>query len=94
FSAGGFKRDDFSLKDEPRTGCSEKLTSEQLRVAIDENPTCTTRELTKTFNVSRHMTIYREMKRLGWEMDPTWEMGSVRNQQATVCDLLSFIAFL
>ncbi|KAM3177599.1 hypothetical protein ACTXT7_004253 [Hymenolepis weldensis] len=47
---GGFKKDDFSLKDEPRAGCSKKLNSEQLQVAIDENPTCTTRELSTTFN--------------------------------------------
>ncbi|KAM3172289.1 hypothetical protein ACTXT7_014840 [Hymenolepis weldensis] len=25
FSAGGFKKDDFSLKDEPRAGCSKNL---------------------------------------------------------------------
>ncbi|VUZ45547.1 unnamed protein product [Hymenolepis diminuta] len=63
FSAGDFKKDDFSLKDKLRTECSRKLNSEQLQVTIDENPTCTTRELSKIFNVS-HMTIYREMKRL------------------------------
>ncbi|VUZ43639.1 unnamed protein product [Hymenolepis diminuta] len=45
----------------------KKLNSEQLQVAIDENPTCTTRELSGTFNVSRHMTIYGEMRRLCWE---------------------------
>ncbi|KAM3181656.1 hypothetical protein ACTXT7_013932 [Hymenolepis weldensis] len=45
----------------------KKLDSEQLQVATDENPTCTTRELSKTFHVSRHMTVYREMKRLGEE---------------------------
>ncbi|VUZ53928.1 unnamed protein product [Hymenolepis diminuta] len=45
------------------------------------------------------MTIYREMKRLGWEclkgweMGPTWEMGFVRNQQVTACDLLCCTAF-
>ncbi|VUZ42823.1 unnamed protein product, partial [Hymenolepis diminuta] len=62
-----FKKNDFSLKDEPGAGCSKKFNSEQSQVAIDENPTCITRELSKTFNVSRHMTIYREMKRLGWQ---------------------------
>ncbi|VUZ45900.1 unnamed protein product [Hymenolepis diminuta] len=41
------------------------FNSESLQVAIDENPTCNTRELSKTFHISRHMTIYREMKRLG-----------------------------
>ncbi|VUZ39365.1 unnamed protein product [Hymenolepis diminuta] len=61
FSPSRFKKDDFRLKDEPRVGCSKKLNSEQLQVDIDENPTCTTRELSKTFNVSRHMTIYGEM---------------------------------
>ncbi|VUZ49221.1 unnamed protein product [Hymenolepis diminuta] len=54
----------------------KKLNSEQLKVAIDKNPTCTTRELSKTFNVSHHMTIYREMKTQrqslkGWEVGPT-----------------------
>ncbi|KAM3171906.1 hypothetical protein ACTXT7_015626 [Hymenolepis weldensis] len=39
-----------SLKDEPRAGCSKKLNPEQLEVAIDENPTCTTRELSKNFD--------------------------------------------
>ncbi|VUZ49211.1 unnamed protein product [Hymenolepis diminuta] len=42
----------------------KKLNSEQSQVAIDENPTCTTGELSKTFNVSHHMTIYRDMKDL------------------------------
>ncbi|VUZ55766.1 unnamed protein product [Hymenolepis diminuta] len=66
FSAGGFKEDGFSLKDERRTEnrILKKLNSEQLQVVIDENPTCTTRELSKTFHISRHMTTYREMKRL------------------------------
>ncbi|KAF2357242.1 Reverse transcriptase RNA-dependent DNA polymerase [Trinorchestia longiramus] len=45
-----FKKDDFSLKDEPRAGCSKQLNFEQLHAAIDENPTCTTRELSKTLN--------------------------------------------
>ncbi|VUZ48462.1 unnamed protein product, partial [Hymenolepis diminuta] len=63
FSAGGFKKDDFSLEDESRAGTqAQKLNSEQLQVAIDENPTCITRELSKTFSASRHMTIHREMK--------------------------------
>ncbi|VUZ43615.1 unnamed protein product [Hymenolepis diminuta] len=93
-----FTKDDFSLKDEPRSGCSKILNSEQLEVAIDENPTCTTRKLSKTFNVSRYMTTYREIKRLGWESLESWEMGSpstrfVRNKQAIACDLLCFTAF-
>ncbi|VUZ47893.1 unnamed protein product [Hymenolepis diminuta] len=54
----------------------KKLNSEQLEGAIDENPTCATRELNITFHVSRHMTIYMEMKRLGWEKLKGWEMGS------------------
>ncbi|KAM3174760.1 hypothetical protein ACTXT7_009890 [Hymenolepis weldensis] len=59
-----FKRDDLSLKDERQTESRmlKKTNSEQLEVTIDENTTCT-RELSKTFNVSPHMTIYREMKR-------------------------------
>ncbi|VUZ40484.1 unnamed protein product [Hymenolepis diminuta] len=37
---------------------------------------CTTRELSKIFHVSRHMTIYRlEMKRLDWESLKGWEMS-------------------
>ncbi|KAF2368624.1 hypothetical protein FHG87_000633 [Trinorchestia longiramus] len=40
-----------SLKDEPRAGCSKQFNSDQLQAAIDENPTCTTRELSKTFNL-------------------------------------------
>ncbi|KAM3187667.1 hypothetical protein ACTXT7_001860 [Hymenolepis weldensis] len=36
------------MRDEPRAGCSRILHSDQLQVAIDENPTCTTRELSKT----------------------------------------------
>ncbi|VUZ47837.1 unnamed protein product, partial [Hymenolepis diminuta] len=51
------EKDDFSLKDEPRARCSNKLNSEQLQVASDENPTCITRKLTKTFHVN-HMIIY------------------------------------
>ncbi|KAM3184548.1 hypothetical protein ACTXT7_008127 [Hymenolepis weldensis] len=52
FSAGGFKRDDSSLKDERQIESrtlKKLLNSEQLHVAIEENPTCTTRELSKTF---------------------------------------------
>ncbi|VUZ50273.1 unnamed protein product, partial [Hymenolepis diminuta] len=43
FSVGYFKKDDISLKDERRTESRMlmKLNSEQLQVAIDENPTCT-----------------------------------------------------
>ncbi|VUZ55061.1 unnamed protein product, partial [Hymenolepis diminuta] len=90
-----FKKDDFSLKDEPRPGCSKKLKSERLQVDIHENPTCNTRELRKTFNVSRHMTIYREMKRLGWESLKGWEMVSpsphdlseINKQQRVTCCL-------
>ncbi|VUZ48385.1 unnamed protein product [Hymenolepis diminuta] len=42
----------------------KKLHSEQLQVAIDESPTCTIRELSKTFHVSWYMTTYKEMKGL------------------------------
>ncbi|VUZ48288.1 unnamed protein product [Hymenolepis diminuta] len=69
----------------------KKLNSEQLEVGIDENPACTTRELSKTFNASLHTTIYREVERLGWEGLIGWQMGPtrfVRNQQPTACDLL------
>ncbi|VUZ39985.1 unnamed protein product, partial [Hymenolepis diminuta] len=71
----------------------KKLNSKQLQAAIDENATCTTRELSKIFTISRHMTIYREMEILRWEIVRTWEMGFVRNQQTTVCDLLCFTLF-
>ncbi|KAM3171990.1 hypothetical protein ACTXT7_015474 [Hymenolepis weldensis] len=39
-----FRKDDFSLKDKRRTESRmlKKLHSEQLQVATDENPTCTT----------------------------------------------------
>ncbi|VUZ52367.1 unnamed protein product, partial [Hymenolepis diminuta] len=53
----------------------KKFNSEQLKVAVDENPTCTSRELSKTFRLSRHMTIYREMKRPVWESLKGWQMG-------------------
>ncbi|VUZ48368.1 unnamed protein product [Hymenolepis diminuta] len=53
----------------------KKLHSEQLQVAIDESPTCTIRELSKTFHVSWYMTTYKEMKGLGWESLKGWEMS-------------------
>ncbi|VUZ43981.1 unnamed protein product [Hymenolepis diminuta] len=96
FSPSRLKKDDFSLKDEPKAECSKKLTSEKLQVAIDENQICTTRELSKTFKISRHTTIYREMKRLGWESLKGLKVGPtrfVRNQKVTACDLLCFTAF-
>ncbi|KAM3179061.1 hypothetical protein ACTXT7_001367 [Hymenolepis weldensis] len=37
-------------RDEPRAGSSKKLNSEQFQVAIDENPTCTTREVSEIFH--------------------------------------------
>ncbi|KAM3187552.1 hypothetical protein ACTXT7_002053 [Hymenolepis weldensis] len=37
------------LKDKPRAGYSKKLNYGQLQIAIDENPTCNTRELSNTF---------------------------------------------
>ncbi|VUZ56428.1 unnamed protein product, partial [Hymenolepis diminuta] len=85
FSAYGFKKDDFSLKDHPGAGCSRKLNSGLFQVAIDENPICTTRELTKTFHVSRHMTIYREMKRLGWGSLKGHELSEINKQQRMTC---------
>ncbi|VUZ41881.1 unnamed protein product [Hymenolepis diminuta] len=47
-----------------------KLNSEQLQLAIDENSTCTARELNKTIHVSSHMTIYREMKIVKGKFSP------------------------
>ncbi|VUZ56861.1 unnamed protein product [Hymenolepis diminuta] len=66
--------DDFSLKNEPRARCSKKPNSEQLEVAIDENPTCTTRELSKTFHVS-HMTIYMAWHEVTWQSLKGCQMG-------------------
>ncbi|VUZ56057.1 unnamed protein product, partial [Hymenolepis diminuta] len=94
FSAGGFKKDEFSLKDERRTESKmlKKLNSEQLQVAIDESPTCLTRELSKTFHVSRHMTIYREMKRPKGKISKTgkWvlhDLSEINKQQRVICCL-------
>ncbi|VUZ50429.1 unnamed protein product, partial [Hymenolepis diminuta] len=92
FSAGGFKKDDFSQKDEPRVGCSRILNSEQLQVAIDENPTCTTRELSETFHIT-HITICREMKRFGWKCHRLGNGSHMICWKSTVCDLLCFTAF-
>ena len=47
-----FKKGDFSLKDEPREGRPKGLNSEELQAAVDENPTITTRELSKEFKTS------------------------------------------
>ncbi|VUZ45413.1 unnamed protein product, partial [Hymenolepis diminuta] len=77
---------------------AKKPNAEQLQVTIDENPTCTTGELSKTSNASRHLTVYRKVKRLGWksprgwQMYPTWEVGFIRNQTPMACDLLCFTA--
>ncbi|VUZ43375.1 unnamed protein product [Hymenolepis diminuta] len=49
---GGF----LQTRNETRAECSEILNSEQLQFAIDENPTCTTRELIKTFHATHQMT--------------------------------------
>ncbi|VUZ55211.1 unnamed protein product, partial [Hymenolepis diminuta] len=80
-----FQKDNISLKDEPRAKCSKKLNSEQLQVTITENPTCTTRKLSKTFNVSRHMTICREMKRHGWEIPPPYDFSEINKQHRVTC---------
>ncbi|VUZ47292.1 unnamed protein product [Hymenolepis diminuta] len=82
FSVGGFKKDDFSLKDGLRAGCSRKLNSEKFQVAIGENPTCTTREFSETFNVAAVGPYYREMKRLGLESLKGWQMGPLLH---TIC---------
>ncbi|VUZ54525.1 unnamed protein product [Hymenolepis diminuta] len=64
----------------------KKLNSEQLQVHLDENPTCITREQSKTFKVSRHMAICREMKRLGWEMPPPpHDLSEINKQQRVTC---------
>ncbi|VUZ38625.1 unnamed protein product [Hymenolepis diminuta] len=64
----------------------KKLNSEQLQVDINENPTCSTRELSKTFNVSCHMAIYRRMKRLGWGSLKGWEMAPPPH---TICQIFT-----
>ncbi|VUZ51109.1 unnamed protein product [Hymenolepis diminuta] len=63
-----------------------KLNSEQLQVAIDGNPTCTTRELSKTFHASCHMTIYREMKRLKGKVSKAgkWDLSEINKQQRAI----------
>ncbi|VUZ44414.1 unnamed protein product, partial [Hymenolepis diminuta] len=70
----------------------KKLSSEQLYVTIDENPTCTTRELSKFFNVSRHMAICKEMKRFDkvsktgkWIPHGKWELLEINEQQCVTC---------
>ncbi|VUZ51984.1 unnamed protein product [Hymenolepis diminuta] len=71
------------------------LNWEQLQIAIDENPTRSTRELSKIFNVSRHLTIRGEQRSLGWESLKGWQMDSariVRNQEVTAYNLLCFTA--
>ncbi|VUZ38921.1 unnamed protein product [Hymenolepis diminuta] len=54
FSAGSFKKDDLSLKDEPRAGCSKSPTLSNCKLP-----------LMKIQPHYHHMTIYREVKRLG-----------------------------
>ncbi|KAM3181042.1 hypothetical protein ACTXT7_015114, partial [Hymenolepis weldensis] len=73
------------------------LNSEQLQVAIDENPTCTTREPSKTFHVSRHMTTYKEMKRrlgksqrLGTGPLPPYDLLEINKQQRVTCCFTAF----
>ncbi|VUZ51053.1 unnamed protein product [Hymenolepis diminuta] len=74
-----------------------KLHSGQLQAAIDENPICTTRELSKTFHVSCHMTIFREMKRLGceslkgWEIDSPHDLSEINKQQRLACFTANFL---
>ncbi|VUZ45625.1 unnamed protein product [Hymenolepis diminuta] len=70
----------------------KKLHSEQLQVVIEGNPTCTTREMSKIFKVSRHMTKYREMKRHGWEglkdrkmALPPHNLSEINKQQSVIC---------
>ncbi|VUZ56094.1 unnamed protein product [Hymenolepis diminuta] len=80
FSAGGFKKDDFSLRDEGRT---------ESRVL--KNPILSNCKLPpmKVQPALLEQVVVQEMKRLdweglkGWQMDLTWEMEFVRNQQAT-----------
>ncbi|VUZ46934.1 unnamed protein product, partial [Hymenolepis diminuta] len=54
FSAGGFKKDDFSLKDEPRVGCSKNSLLSNWKLP-----------LMKIQSALLEKTINREMKRLG-----------------------------
>ncbi|VUZ56919.1 unnamed protein product [Hymenolepis diminuta] len=75
FSAGGFKNDDFSLKGEPRTGCSKNsiLSNWKLPLMKIQPPL-----------LEKH--ILPGMERLGWESLKGWPMGPtrfVRNKQAT-----------
>ncbi|VUZ44125.1 unnamed protein product, partial [Hymenolepis diminuta] len=71
----------------------KKLNSKQLEVAIDENSTCTTRELSKTLHVSRHMTIHREMKKLKdkvsktikYPLPSTHDLSGINKEQYMAC---------
>ncbi|VUZ39863.1 unnamed protein product, partial [Hymenolepis diminuta] len=71
----------------------KKLNSEQLQVATDENPTCNTRELSETFHVSRHVTIYSEMERLctvsnaeKWApLSSPHDLLEINKQQRVIC---------
>ncbi|KAM3182207.1 hypothetical protein ACTXT7_012857 [Hymenolepis weldensis] len=55
-----------------------KLNSAQLQVAIDENPTCTTRELSKFFNGNEK--TWQSLK--SWEMGPPpHDLSEINNQQ-------------
>ncbi|VUZ39897.1 unnamed protein product [Hymenolepis diminuta] len=68
----------------------KRLNSEQFQVAIDENPTCTTGGLSKTFHVSRHVTTYREMKDLAGKVSKVgkWvphDLSELNKQQRVTC---------
>ena len=61
----GFKRNYFTLKDKPRSGCSKGLNPEELLPVINEEPSKTSRELGMEFKVS-HMRLGKVSKAEKW----------------------------
>ncbi|KAM3171776.1 hypothetical protein ACTXT7_015931 [Hymenolepis weldensis] len=80
-------KDGFHPEGRTKSRMLKKLNSEQLQVAIDKNPTCTARKLSKTFYVS-HVTTYREMKGLKGKVSKAplpHELSEINKQQRVTC---------
>ena len=58
-----FQKYDYNLKNESRKGPFKGLNSGEFQTGVDENPSISTMELSKEFNLS-YMPGYCEMKRL------------------------------
>ncbi|VUZ55394.1 unnamed protein product, partial [Hymenolepis diminuta] len=67
----------------------KKPNSEQSQVDINENPTDTTRKLSKTFHASRHMSIYGELKKPGKVSKVgkrvSHDLSQINKQQCAIC---------